>query len=215
MNRPANAPACFSAASVFAHDSDACRACPAFDACSEASLATLQTIRGYVNVADLLKRHSRARQVSVAPAPQASAASSSPNLVEAERKTPMVKVSNGAGQHYGAMLDRIAYAKSREQFERLARAGLIDIMRKDLHAGRNTFVQSGPKYFRVLIDLLLRGGATKAEYRNALIEELGWAETTAAPHVSITWPGFLAFEFAQELEGRLVLLPATDRHNND
>lgn len=209
MSEPDKAPACFAAASVFSHDSNVCRACQAFDACAQASLDTLEKIKGLVNVEDLLKRHAKARKASIEaarPAPEEKPQEKPP--MAAERTTQVAKVSFDIDRDQNAALATITNAKGQEQFMRLCRAGLIETMRKDLAAGRNTFARSGPKHIKVCIDLLLHGGCTKGDFKGALMEREGWSEGTASSHVSMTWPGFVAFGLAQEIEGRLVLPPA-------
>lgn len=62
-----NFPGCFSAASVFLHDSEVCRECMAFSPCADASFKVLEAIKGRVDVTELLKKHEAAHKASDQP----------------------------------------------------------------------------------------------------------------------------------------------------
>ncbi|PLC44478.1 hypothetical protein C0Q88_07305 [Ralstonia pickettii] len=230
VTAPAGAPACFAAASVFSHDSIVCQACASFGECSSASVKTLEAIRQTINVEDLLRRHENARRrlAKQPAAPQVQAAE--PKLepaqaVEAqddevvparpakpalppqvERKTKVEKVALVVTATDEEILRQLP-VKAREHAERFCRAGLIDAMRKDLQAGRNTFAQSKPEFMRVICDRLIAGGASKSDLRASLMQQLNWSEGTASSHVSMAVPILLRFNIATESAGNIVLVP--------
>lgn len=228
VTAPAGAPACFAAASVFSHDSDVCRACGTFDECSSASVKTLEAIRQVINVEDLLRRHENARRrlTKSTPAPVAQAvtpaiepcqAAADQEVVPAqpaaatppkvERKTAVEKVALVVSAADEAALAELP-VKAREHAERFCRAGLIDAMRTDLQAGRNTFAQLKPEFMRVVCDCLIAGGASKRDIKASLMQQLGWSEGTASSHVSMAVPILLRFNIATESAGRIVLNPS-------
>ncbi|WKZ86249.1 hypothetical protein N5B55_04685 [Ralstonia pickettii] len=230
VTAPAGAPACFAAASVFSHDSIVCRACASFGECSSASVKTLEAIRQTINVEDLLRRHENARRrlakqpVAQAQEPKLEAAQATPDdedeVVPAmqpakpvlpapvERKTKVEKVALEVTATDEEILRGLP-VKAREHAERFCRAGLIDAMRKDLQAGRNTFAQSKPEFMRVVCDCLIAGGASRSALRAALMQRLSWSEGTASSHVSMAVPILLRFNIAVEKDGALTLIPAS------
>lgn len=212
MDKPTNAPACFSAASVFSHDSDVCRKCEAFAKCADASMQTLQQIRQIINVEDLLKRHEKAKRVSreaLAEEDRRKAEQlppgngQAPTMKSAERKTQMVKVVAEITANDDSIIATLP-VKPKQVAIALCKNGLMSHIKKDVAAGRNTLAKTGPGFLREAIALLLSGGFSRAELRAALENNLGWQQAAAASHVSIAVSIFTAFGMAQEVEGRIV-----------
>lgn len=217
MEKPINAPGCFAAASVFSHDSEVCRQCCVYDACAIASLKTLQAIRGIINVSDLLKRHERAKKAArqvIQAADEKAAASAPPGNNQpplpgaAERKTEIVKVKFVISEDEERVIATLP-VKVRPIALSFCKSGMLNRIKKELRDGRNALVETGPGWLRVAIDRLLAGGVVRSELREAMRRELGWEDSAAGPHTSMAIAFFLAFGVAQEIEGRLVLVPVT------
>ena len=217
MDKPTNAPACFAAASIFSHDSEVCRGCCAFDACSVASLETLQAIRGIVNVSDLLKRHERAKNAARKAIKEADKKAETelppgnsmpPVIGSAARKTQVAQIKFDTSADDERIIATLPL-KSQKIAVSLCKTGLLNRIKKGLQEGRNALAETGPGWLRVAIDRLIAGGFARAELREAMRVELDWEDSSAAPHVSMAVALFVAFGIAQDNEGRLVLIPAT------
>lgn len=217
MEKPTNAPGCFAAASVFSHDSEICRRCCAYDACAAASLETLQAIRGVIDVSDLLKRHEKAKRAArqaIRAADEKASAELPPGNAQpplpgaAERKTEVVKVQFETSADEERVIATLP-VKARPIALSFCKSGMLNRIKKELREGRNALAETGPGWLRVAIDRLLAGGFVRSELREAMRQELGWEDSSAGPHTSMTVAMFLAFGIIQETEGRLVLVPAT------
>jgi hypothetical protein len=215
--KPTNAPACFAAASVFTHDSEVCRKCCAFDACAAASLETLERIRHVVNVADLLKRHEKAKKVSreaIKAADQQKAAEQPPGNNQpplpgaVERKTNVASVSFDLTAQEKAVVMTLTNSKAQEFVVRLLKRGAMVDIKQSVKEKRNTVSESEPPWLRIAIDRLISGGFTRTELRSTYAEKLNWQDKTAGPHASMAVLIFKGFGLAQEIEGRLVPAPA-------
>lgn len=68
--------------------------------------------------------------------------------------------------------------KGQELYDSLARKG-IDL-RRALAMRSNPFDIQPPKHMKVLMDLLLAGGFSRAEAKQSLVNELNWAEASAS-----------------------------------
>jgi hypothetical protein len=207
--RPANAPACFAAASMFAHDSAVCKLCPAFDACSVASLETLQAIRHIINVEDLLKRHQKARivaQEAIKKADNKIAAGLPPGNVTqpmptkpVERMTQVMNVNFELSKDDADVIAKLSNGKNVAIALQICKAGVIHDLREALPEGRNPFAVKGSAYFRVTVDALLNGGFTRGSLRERLTKELAIANSTAGPQVAMMCGLLKDFGFAQEI----------------
>ncbi|WP_297478266.1 hypothetical protein [Ferrovum sp.] len=214
MTRPQSAPGCFAAASVFSHDSNICNACIAFAQCATESIKTLESIKEMVCVTDIIKQHQKAKKKTEG--------HRSKSLVEdlpvvepvdgmpVNRTTPLSKITFEIDEDQNQALAKITNSKGKEQFVVLCKRGLIDDMKRDLSHRVNTFDKGGPKHFRTVVRLLLNGGCTKSEFRRALIDDHQWSDSAASSHVSMLWPGLIAFGLAIEVESRLVLIPVNE-----
>ena len=193
-----NAPACFGAASVFAHDSLVCRSCHAFDNCSASSYQTLQRIRDTINVSDLLKRHDHARgrsgrhPVIDSTLPLRPSNGSLQNA-PVERETRIEFMTFQPSKNDQAIIESLP-VKPAQLAESFCKRGIIERMRNDLPVGRNPFDDMKPPFMRVVCDLLLAGGFTKIELREAFQKRMEWTESTSRSHVSIVISVLLAFE---------------------
>lgn len=211
-----NMPGCFGAASVFSHDSEICQKCQAFSSCSEESVRTLEAIKGLVNVADLLKRHEAVRakkRRSVAAVSDTGdenhtnvAIKPAPIHKPVARTTPVEKVDFGVPVEHEAIIAKLS-KKSGECATKLCRHGLIDRIKEDLQAGRNTLSAREPNFIRIAIDGLNAGGFDRRELKAMFIEGSSMGESAAASHVSIALPILFGFGFAQENNGRIVVAP--------
>lgn len=182
--KPATAPACFAAASVFSRDSEICRGCAFYESCADASLETLRAIQQCVDVTDLLKRHSNLRKREVKPA-QKDDTSAAPMMGAVERKTTVERVTMTVEQADEEVLACIKSKKPKEIVLRMAKSGALQHLREGIAEGRNGLSKTGPSFMREAVDLLLNGGFTKAQLRDVLMQRLQWTENTAASHVSI------------------------------
>ena len=215
MERPTNAPGCFAAASVFAHDSQVCKACPCFDACASASLETLKLIRGAVNVEDLLRRHSAVKakaNVALKARDDAEAASRAPGnvphpLSPVERKTDVVKVE--FSKEDGDIVANVP-EKTRTTAVRLIKEGIVAELRKRYTAGDLTVLDLvEPKWLRVALTNLASGGFEKSKLRDEFVGLFGWTPATAQSHVSMATALLVSFKFATSNGGQVVLTPAS------
>jgi hypothetical protein len=214
--KPTNAPACFAAASVFTHDSEVCRQCCAFDACAAASLETLEQIRHVVNVADLLKRHEKAKKVSreaIKAADEKKLAdqppgNNQPPLTGAvERKTEVVAVKFEVTPEEEAVVAKLS-SKVQPIVVRMLKRGALSQVKKSVKEKHNALAESEPEWLRLAVDHMIAGGFTRSELRETLKTKLDWADSSTGPHASMAALLLKGFGIAQEIEGRLVPAPA-------
>ncbi|MCL2874687.1 MAG: hypothetical protein FWF12_00030 [Betaproteobacteria bacterium] len=212
MEKPINAPGCFAAASVFSRDSDVCNICCAMSECAQASLETLQAIRGIINVSDLLARHEQAKKIARKAMQErdAEAAAALPpgniqpplmRAVERQTKVAVMKIEASADDEriiatLPVKLQKIAIT--------LCSKGVLQGMKKGLIEGRNVLAESKPSWLSVALTHLVAGGFARRELREAMNKALGWETSSSAPHVSMAIAIFTAFGLAKEVEGRIV-----------
>lgn len=217
MNKPLNAPGCFAAASVFSHDSEVCAKCCAFDACASASLETLEQIRNIVNVADLLKRHEKAKRAArqkIKEADEALAAAMPPGNIQqplvgaVDRKTEVATVKFDVSPDHERVIATLQ-SKLQKITVSLCKKGYIDGAIESVKKGRVTLSESAPPWFRLALTSLLSGGFSRSQLKQQMASELGWQDSTTGPHASMAVILFKAFGIAQEIEERIVLTPAT------
>lgn len=215
MERPTNAPGCFAAASVFAHDSQVCQACPCFDACASASLETLKLIRGAINVEDLIRKHSAVKakaNVALKARDEEEAAGRTPGnlphpLAPVERKTDVVKVE--FSEEEGDIVANVP-EKTKAIAVRLIKEGVVASLRKRYTAGDLTVLDLvEPKWLRVALTNLASGGFEKSKLREEFVELFGWTPATAASHVSMATALLVVFKLATNNGGQVVLSPAS------
>lgn len=214
-NKPLTAPACFGAATVFSRDSDACQACSAFEACSVESMETLQKLRSVINVEDIIERHKQAKLRSVADASKPSMPVEVDKPIEPMKRFAKLEKAKSftLAEHDDAIIATITAKKSKELSISLGKGGLLDAIRGGLKTGENALESKGPRFLRLALDLLMKGGFTRKELASAFEDQLGWSKGTALSHVSITLPFLFAFKFAQANGDRIVLTPEFISHN--
>jgi len=225
QNIERQAPGCFGAASVFSMDSTYCQGCVAFKECGEAALKVLETIKEAVNVSDVLKRHQAARQkalhskqinisqpVDPSPIPITQPKRSAKPV---ERKTSLQKVVFVITPAAQLMIDRIGEknAKAKEQAIILFKQNKVKEMLQAIKKNENAFAESGPQYLRIVCDMILNGGFTKASYKSRLMSELGWTDSSAGPHVSMGVILMTEFRVVVENAGQFTLNPALRGQN--
>jgi hypothetical protein len=212
-----NAPGCFGAASVFSHDSDICKRCPAFAACADKAVETLAAIKDVICVTDLLTRHKVAKRKAqaVLKAEDERAAKEAPpgniekpvTLEPTERKTPLTKVKIELSAQDESVVATLP-VKIRPLAITLISSGATAELRKALQTKDASGVKSVPAWLRIALSALCSGGFTRASLRAALIAELGWTDSTAASHVSMVVALLPTFGATQETDGRIVVTPA-------
>lgn len=219
------APGCFGAASVFSMDSKFCQACVAFSDCSEAALKTLETIRATVNVSDILKRHQAARQkmldskqiVTLQPIDPSPIPVSQPKRITkpVERKTSVQRVTFTLSPMAQMLVDEIGKKsnKAKEQAIVLFKQNKVSEMLRLISRGENAFAETGPAYLRVICDMIINGGFTKASYKAQLMKELNWTDGTAASHVFIGVTLVCDFHMVIENAGHYSLKPELSVQN--
>jgi hypothetical protein len=218
MSSPIDAPGCFASASVFSHDSSVCQRCSAFDACTGASLQTLEMIKGIVNIDDFLKRHQRARkvaQVVMKDFDEMEAETLPPGNIpkpdpvrKVERKTKVVKVMFELSKDEEFIIAKLQ-VKPKAQAILLCTSGKMIEVRKALSERRNPFTVSDPDYLRITIDRLLAGGFSKKSLCESFVGEIGHKYDTARSHMGIVCALLVGFGFAKEHEGKFVLTPVS------
>lgn len=208
-----NKPGCFAAASVFAHDSEICKKCQVFEDCSAESFKTLEAIKSLVNVSDLMKRHDAAKRAARhcvtgnAETPAEASNAAAPQIDRpVTRVTKVERVSYAVPVEHELVIAKLP-VKPQKQARSLCAEGLIDKIKEGLQEGRNALSESKPRFLSVAVDRLLAGGFSKRDLRESFERELGWGESTASSHVSITLPIFVGFGIAQEISGQFVVAP--------
>jgi hypothetical protein len=220
MEPSAAAPGCYAAPSVFSQDSDICRSCPAFDACAQACIQTLQNLRDTINVDSLLARHRGVRSATIEAADQA--VKPLPNLHKfmpsvrppankVERKVRAEPVSCDMTAEDEAIVSGLN-KNSRELATKWIKRGLIQKIRDDMNQGRNPFAaQDRLDHCSVVCSELLKGTVTKQSLIKAFMSQLGakspWDKSTASSHVGIAMPVLVAFGIAQETSEGWVVTP--------
>ena len=211
----AQAPGCFASPSVFSIDSKVCNACMAFEACRIAAHATLESIRGTINVADILARHAKARLKVITEAAALEASRLNlPKPVEqpkpirkaVKRNTPQEIVIFDVSQEHERIISGMAI-KTGELARQQIKQNRLDDIRPSLRKGINPYAQSGPKFLRLACDLLLRGGFTRSSLNKAMVVEFGWQQTTAGPHVAQVCGLFGGFGITQEINNNFTQMP--------
>jgi hypothetical protein len=177
-------------------------------------LETLRKIRHIVNVTDLLKQHEKAKLATRAALREADAKAAAelppsndqpPLPVAVSRKTEVVDVRFEMTPEDEAVV-AVLPVKAQSYALKLLASGELSQIRQGLAAGINA-LKNKPGYLQVTVDCLISGGFTRAELREAMRERLGWADTSAGPHVSLAIALFKAFGLVQENDGRLVVVP--------
>ena len=226
MEKPSDAPACFAAASVFAHESAMCKRCCAYDACTDASYETLQAVQTRVDVRDLLRKHQAARAImgklpepnepTLAPKAETDEAQKrpfKPRLPTIERKTRVAYQAEAFTDHEQELLSQSRNKHTKALAKLLWSVGLTaTLIYTELRKGTNPCDDAAPRYFSVLCDLLIRGEVTRPLLREELEKRGaksggGQSPSTAASHASFLFEFVKLFGIAQEKSGALVLSP--------
>lgn len=223
LTAPALAPACFAAPSVFAHDSQICQSCPAFDSCSAASIKTLQELRDSIDISHLLKRHQNARKVTIEAAqPEENKRASNMKFMPSPKK-PSAPVKRRT-----AVVERQVFTISGDVQEvidklnqkpaalvhRLAKSGMLEVIKTELSHGRNPYASQERRcYLSVACEKLLSGGYTKKSLEMAYMTALSWKKGTASSHYIIVTPAFLALGIIVEKDGMYVVNPTLAVNN--
>lgn len=223
LTAPALAPACFAAPSVFAHDSQICQSCPAFDSCSAASLNTLQALRESIDISHLLKRHQNARKVTIEAAqPEENTRASNIKFMPSLKK-PTAPVKRRAtiverqvftiDADVQAIIDNLNQ-KPAALVHRLAKNGMLEVIKTELSHGRNPYASQERRCFlSVTCEKLLSGGYTKKSLEMALMTALSWKKGTASSHYIIVTPAFVALGIIVEKDGMYVVNPTLTADN--
>lgn len=218
-----NAPGCFGAASVFAHDSHTCQQCPAFDDCSKVALERLQAISGIVNVSDLLKKHASAQHSAGADRAQRhqSEAVKETRVIQRaqpietiQRKTTVEKVTFEIDPITFAAIASISNKKANAQAITLCKGMTINKIRADLNEQVNPFGPT-PAWLNLVGESLASNAEsfTRPGLKALFVERLGWSEGTAGSHVAIAIALVTGLGIAVEHEGSFILLPSPDGHD--
>lgn len=215
------APGCYAAPSVFSHDSDICKGCPAFEGCADACIETLTQLRSRINVESILTRHRAAKAASTSKAepatPKVDFSKFLPSKREptdkVERKVREERVVKDVSESDLATIANIP-KKARELATGWLRNGLVEHIRTELQQGRNPFAaQARQSFMTVCCTELLSGALTKQSLKKAFMTHCGnkspWDESTAASHVNIALPALLAFGIIQETSTGFVVVPAS------
>lgn len=211
----ANAPGCFASPSVYSMDSKVCQACQAFTACTDASLVTLEAIRSTIDVRDVLARHVKARlKAGYISAPLAPPHLPVEPVEPVKRLTPVARVTFDVTPAHEAVLATLA-AKTAELARQQIKQNLLTTARATLSAGKNPYAETGPKFLRIACDMLLEGGFSRMMLNRAMVNQFGWQDTTAGPHVAQVCAMFNAFGVTQEIDGHLTLKPDGALSNED
>lgn len=210
-------PACFGAASVFSHDSEICQGCVGYQGCGAASLKTLESIKGIINVEDLMKRHVKARKLTVERLKERDEereASMPPGNIEqpitkkpVERKTEVATVKFEVNEDEDALIARMP-SKAKDKAVVIVKRGLLSVITNRI-AEKGVFSDLDvPACIKVALTKLVSGGFTRSELTSAYELELGWSKGTASSHTSQVVKILTIFPFAQEKDGRIVPFPA-------
>jgi len=218
---PENAPACFAAPSIFSRDSHVCQGCPTFTQCADASVAALQELRKMIDVSDLMVRHSRAREVALGPSINKAAETPSNLKFLPSLKPPSSPITRKVREEKSAFaidadIQTVIDGLNKNPatlVKRLAKAGVIGLVREELAAGRNPLQYDKWTWVSIACEKLTQGGFTKQSLVMAYMTKLGWKESTAQSHFVIITPAFKALGIIEETEGKCVVNPAL-RHDN-
>ena len=217
---PANAPACYAAPSIFSRDSQVCRVCPTHEQCEEASLRTLQELRKTIDVTDLLARHAQARKKTVekvAPAVEPVnnlkfLPSIKPPVSPVVRKARIEPATFTIEDDIQQVIDNLNKNPA-TLVRRLAKAGVVGLVRQELAAGRNPLPEDKWTWVSIACQKLVEGGYSKQSLVMAYMTKMGWKETTANSHFVIVTPAFRALGLIVESEGKFVVNPEITNNN--
>ncbi|UUZ75405.1 hypothetical protein LP414_27195 [Polaromonas sp. P1(28)-13] len=211
----AQAPGCFGSPSVYSVDSSVCAACASYNTCRVASHATLEKIRGTINVSDVLARHAKARLAAITdsaikyPVDNAPPLAAQPKPIRDKvvRNTPVARVVFDVSANHEQIISTLA-VKTGELARQQLKQNRLSAIAPALKQGLNPYAESGPKFLRIACDLLLKGGFTRTSLNRAMVSEFAWQETTAGPHVAQVCGLFNAFDITQETNGTFTPKPA-------
>lgn len=216
-----NAPGCYGAASVFCHDSAACRACPAFTECSRESLQRLQSLQDKIDVSDLLKKHHRA-QANASPAREqrqhdeetrdTRVIQRAQPIEPIQRKTKLEKIVFHVCDETQTIIGKIGNKKAQDQAIALCKAGTLTQIVEAFQKGENPFPET-PRWLRAAGGLLLAGPVSKSEMKASFAQLFGWTDGTAGSHVSIVVSLVMGLGIAVEKDGAFILNPSTVTHD--
>lgn len=227
---PAMAPGCYASPSVFARDSEICRGCPTYDACSQACVETLHALRDRINIDRLLNRHTSARQATIEATPAVEpslpatikfmpSVKPATQKVEPKREapTPAFASAEEITPEQQGIIDTLN-KKSQDLAIKWCKRGMIDTIKKDMRRGVNPFAsQARLDHCSVVCEELLNGSVTKQSLKKAFMKKLGaktpWDESTASAHVGIALPALVAFGIAIESPTGFIVNPAIGGDN--
>lgn len=241
MNRPADAPACFAAPSVFSHEAVACKQCRAFSSCSDASFETLQRLGQKIDVNDLLRRHKAARIArgglpdpieNRPPIPAQTPGLPATEVIE-EMAVPVHETPLQAAKRRKTAVSYVAVPFTCYEEDLLSQANVntkalantlwsvglpASLIASELRKGVNPCDSSVPSHFSVMCDLLIQGGVTQRLLRSELEKRGGknggqQSPSTAMSYASVLFAFCKLFGIAQENAGKLVLRPASGCNN--
>lgn len=177
---------------VLAHRNNAtCQDCPLQSSCRDQALATAKEIHEVMAIGDLLKHFSDVDEFD-----QNSGGSESRMAARCSQRVMPTPAQQGS-------LDKMS-KKARQVAESLINKG-IDV-RKQMLNGKNPFVETGQKYLEVTAMLLMEGGFTKKELKQALLyQNPQWTERTAEGQLSVAFSLFTGFGLVTTRQGRFVL----------
>lgn len=206
-------PGCYGAISVFSRDSNVCRECGCIEACGKEAMLTLESIRGLIDVSDIIRKHdaikvkleSGIEEKVTEDVSDIAVQSKIQEATERISKKEIIEFSISSKDE--AVISAISAKNPKKLAETLCKSGLLSQIREDIKEGRNAMSDRQPRFVAVAIDCLIAGGFTRKELKSTFIERLDWTEGSALSHVGIVLPVLTGFGLAQEIEGRIVVNP--------
>lgn len=122
------------------------------------------------------------------------------------RKTKVEKVEFKLTDDQNTLIAELP-VKAQSFAVQLCKTGLVDRIKKDLTDGVNPLEKTGPKWLAILIEMLIKGGVTRAQLKSEYMSRLEWSDGTAGSHTSLAFKIFQAFEIAVESESKLIANP--------
>lgn len=191
---------CFGFIATYSDTSSVCKECRSREACKDKVVERLSDLSESMDVGDLFYILNRDSSVTKLVSSNALTVVTG-NKERAVRQTRF-KLTSRQKELLASVKAR--YTKSERLVRSMFRNG-IDL-RGSLLAGTNPFVQAkSHTYMRVACDLLLKGGFTRVELRDALRQSFNWEKTTANAHVLVCTHAFDAMGITGELQGKFTI----------
>ncbi|CAG9229082.1 hypothetical protein BVI1335_70149 [Burkholderia vietnamiensis] len=196
-------PSCCGLPSVFSAEAKTCSVCKDRSLCVSACHGMLMSLSSKMDVTTNIAYLERTAKVVTA---QSTPASPVATTIAAPA-VASIKVNLTLGEREQSTLAALPAHAAKVLRPMMAR-GADSRARYRVAQGQNPFDETAQRWLRLAGEMLIAGGFTKAQLRQAFVTEFGWSEGTAFARVSIVVAIFPALRIATLVGDRLVCMPS-------